>query len=233
MQPILFDLGNTTVKAWDTATNNFCRLTSEEFIDFLTKRPDQLLFGYATGNDSILTGLKNPIRLLAADDAMPLKSHYQDMSTLGLDRWVLCNSHFLEGNDSFLLVTMGTCITYNIVKEGVFLGGAISPGWEMRFESMHKMTANLPKAEYIKDSELLGSTTMGSLRSGVDVAIQKEIAAMIEEYINRFLLKKVFICGGHSNRLSNHAKNYIFAPVNYELHALRRIHDYFFKNGTL
>ena len=68
---------------------------------------------------------------------------------------------------------------------------------------------------------------------GVDVAIQLEIAAMTETYSNRFGLKKVFICGGHSNRLSNHAKNYIFAPVNYELHALRRLHDYFFKNGTL
>ena len=88
------------------------------------------------------------------------------MLTLGMDRWGLCNSYFLEGNDSFFAPYMGTCITYNIVKEGVFLGGAISPGWEMRFESMHSMTANLPKA-HNRDSELLGSTTLGSLSSGV------------------------------------------------------------------
>jgi type III pantothenate kinase len=233
MQPILFDLGNTTVKAWDTATNEFFRLTSGEFIEFLRSRPNQKIFGFATGNDAVLSELKNPIRLLSPTDSMPLKSNYQDMATLGLDRWGLCNSYFLEGNDSFLLLTMGTCITYNVVKGGVFLGGAISPGWEMRFESMHSMTANLPRAKHTIDSELLGTTTMGSLSSGVDVAIQMEIAAMIDAYSTKFDLKKVFICGGHSNRLSNHAKNYIFAPVNYELHALRRLHDYLFKNGTL
>jgi hypothetical protein len=28
-------------------------------------------------------------------------------------------------------------------------------------------------------------------------------------------------------------KNYIFAPVNYELHAIRRLYDYYAENGTL
>lgn len=233
MQPIIFDLGNTTVKAWDTETSEFLRLTIEEFKEFLYDKPDRRIFGYATGNKSILSELKNPIRLLSPTDSMPLKSNYEDMLTLGLDRWGLCNSYFLEGNDSFLLLTMGTCITYNVVSSGVFFGGAISPGWEMRFESMHRMTANLPRGVYKKNSGLLGTSTMGSLNSGVDIATQMELDAMITAYSKKFELKKVFICGGHSNRLSNHLKNYIFAPVNYELHALRRIHDYFVKNNTL
>ena len=101
MRPILFDLGNTTVKAWDTATNEFFRLTLGEFTEFLHNRPDQMIFGYATGNDAVLSGLKNSIRLLSSEDSMPLKSNYQDMLTLGMDRWGLCNSYFLEGNDSF------------------------------------------------------------------------------------------------------------------------------------
>ena len=233
MQPIIFDLGNTTVKAWDTETSEFFRLTTGEFKEFLYDRPDRRVFGYATGNKSILSELKNPIRLLSSTDSMPLKSNYKDMITLGLDRWGLCNSYFLEGNESFLLLTMGTCITYNVVSRGVFLGGAISPGWEMRFESMHRMTANLPRGVYKKKSELLGTSTIGSLNAGVDFAIQMELAEMITAYSNEFGLKKVIICGGHSNRLSNHLKNYIFAPVNYELHALRRLHDYFVENGTL
>ena len=81
-----------------------------------------MIFGYTTGNDAVLSGLKNSIRLLSSEDSMPLKSNYQDMLTLGMDRWGLCNSYFLEGNDSFLLLTMGTCITYNIVKRGRFFG---------------------------------------------------------------------------------------------------------------
>ena len=65
MQPILFDLGNTTVKAWDTQTSEFLRLTIEEFKEFLCDKPDRIIFGYATGNKSILSELKNPIRLLS------------------------------------------------------------------------------------------------------------------------------------------------------------------------
>ena len=73
----------------------------------------------------------------------------------GMDRWALCNAHFLEGYQSFLLVTMGTCITYNVVCDGVFLGGAISPGWEMRYEAMNKMTAALPRVQFSETSGLL------------------------------------------------------------------------------
>jgi type III pantothenate kinase len=155
------------------------------------------------------------------------------METLGTDRWALCNAYFLEKEEDFLLVTMGTCITYNVVKDGVFLGGAISPGWDMRYAAMNMMTAGLPLANYTSDTILLGTSTISSLNAGVDVAIQKELEAMIEDYSSSFQLNHVLICGGHSGRLSNPLKNYIFAPVNYELHALRRLYEYYADNGTL
>ena len=40
-----------------------------------------------------------------------------------------------------LIISLGTCITYNYVNEQhEFLGGSISPGMQMRFRSMHEYT---------------------------------------------------------------------------------------------
>ena len=231
--PLLFDVGNTEVKVLDTSNQDLHRFSKDEFRAYLEEHPDRSLFGYASGDKLIFKGLKNTIRFISTSDKAPLKSSYESMNTLGTDRWALCNAYFLEGHTSFLLVTMGTCVTYNVVKEGVFLGGAISPGWDMRYAAMNMMTAGLPLEMYTSESSLLGTSTMGSLNAGVDVAIVKEIEAMIADYSSSFQLNHVLICGGHSGRLSNPLKNYIFAPVNYELHALGRLYEYYAENGTL
>ena len=231
--PLLFDVGNTEVKVLDTNSQELHRYSKKEFRAYLEEHPDRLLFGYASGDKLIFKGLKNRIRFISTADKAPLKSSYESMNTLGTDRWALCNAYFLEGQTSFLLVTMGTCVTYNVVKEGVFLGGAISPGWDMRYTAMNMMTAGLPLEIYTSESSLLGTSTMGSLNAGVDVAIVKEIEAMIADFSSSFQLNNVLICGGHSGRLPNPLKNYIFAPVNYELHALGRLYEYYAENGTL
>lgn len=231
--PLLFDLGNTHAKVLDTSSQEIYRFSKENFRAFLEEHPERMLFGYASGSKSIFKGLKNRILYVSTFDRAPLQSRYESMETLGTDRWALCNAYFLEKEEDFLLVTMGTCVTYNVVKDGIFLGGAISPGWDMRYAAMNMMTAGLPLANYTSDTILLGTSTTSSLNAGVDVAIQKELEAMIEDYSSSFQLNHVLICGGHSGRLSNPLKNYIFAPVNYELHALRRLYEYYAENGTL
>jgi type III pantothenate kinase len=231
--PLLFDLGNTHAKVLDTRSQEIYRFSKEDFRAFLQEHRERMLFGYASGSKSVFEGLKNRILYVSTFDRAPLESRYESMETLGTDRWALCNAYFLEKEEDFLLVTMGTCITYNVVKDGVFLGGAISPGWDMRYAAMNMMTAGLPLANYTSDTILLGTSTISSLNAGVDVAIQKELEAMIEDYSSSFQLNHVLICGGHSGRLSNPLKNYIFAPVNYELHALRRLYEYYAENGTL
>ena len=56
----------------------------------------------------------------------------------------------------------GTCITYNYVSaEGVFLGGNISPGLEMRFNGLHRFTARLP---LVTPTETLTHASRGAAR---------------------------------------------------------------------
>jgi type III pantothenate kinase len=152
---------------------------------------------------------------------------YESPQTLGMDRWLLANAVFLEHQSDLLVVTLGTCITYNVVKNGSFLGGAISPGLDLRFKAMNAFTAALPLVNSNPSATLLGTTTESSMQAGVNKAMAFEIQAMIDAYVNEFDLEKVIVCGGAINTLGNHLKNSIFAPSNYELYALQRIYEYF------
>lgn len=225
--PIVFDLGNSLVKVLDTKDSSHYKMRPDEFIAFIEERPKRDFFGLASGDSDALLGFGKQVQLIQSDAFTFLATAYSSMDTLGMDRWALCTDQFLEGNSNFLLVSLGTCVTYNVVVNGTFLGGAISPGWLMRYEAMNNRTKNLPKASYNAKTKLLGQNTMASLRSGVDVGIQKEIRGMIEGYKEEFGVDRVFICGGDAHRLSNPLKNYIFAPVNYELHAIHRLHRYY------
>ena len=171
------------------------------------------------------------VKRITAELNWPLEMHYDTPETLGLDRLLLANATWLEFEEDLLVITMGTCITYNIVKNGAFLGGAISPGLQMRFRAMHAFTSALPLVEGIPEAPILGKSTEGSLQAGVNVAIGKEVEGMSAQFCDEFDLNTVVICGGDRNALRNHLKKHIFAPSNYELHALKRIHEYFKNQG--
>lgn len=225
--PIVFDLGNSLVKVHDTVDASYHKMKLEEFITFIEERPKRIFFGLASGDVSDLERFGKQVQLIQHHSLKALDTAYSSMETLGMDRWALCTDQFLEGYSSFLLVSLGTCVTYNLVVNGTFLGGAISPGWILRYKAMNCHTSSLPKASYDPHTNLLGDNTMTSLRSGVDLGIQKEIHGMIEGYKEEFGIDRVFICGGDAQRLSNPLKNYIFAPVNYELHAIHRLYLYY------
>ena len=65
---------------------------------------------------------------------------------MGKDRLIAvigANNIFPKSN--VLVIDMGTAITYDILNENnQYLGGAISPGLEMRFKALNHFTDKLP-----------------------------------------------------------------------------------------
>ena len=77
---------------------------------------------------------------------LPFINSYQSPESLGSDRIVLvaaaCKSH---PNTNVLIIDLGTCITYDFLDaNNIYQGGAISPGFEMRYKSLNQFTGNLP-----------------------------------------------------------------------------------------
>ena len=133
--------------------------------------------------------------------------------TMGTDRLAIAAAavHLFPGKNN-LVIGLGTCITYNFInKFHEFLGGAISPGLEMRFKAMNYYTAKLPLTKPDWNVPLIGYDTATNLQSGAVLGMAKEIEGIIDEYEKRFGNFNVLLTGGDIPYFEPHLKKQIFA----------------------
>jgi type III pantothenate kinase len=146
---------------------------------------------------------------------VPVKNKYATPNTLGKDRLAsaVAASSIFPGRN-VLTINAGTCITYDFIdSKGVYHGGSISPGIEMRFKALHTFTGRLPLVEVEeKISALVGKTTKQSILSGVQQGILKEIEGIIQEYKKSFNNLQILVTGGSSVWLKKH----LAAKINIE-----------------
>jgi type III pantothenate kinase len=136
--------------------------------------------------------------------------------TIGADRIALITAAVDQfPNQHNLVIALGSCITYNFVnKQHEFLGGSISPGMQMRFKSMHDLTALLPMVEASSEFPLIGYDTKTNLLSGVILGIAAEIDGIIAAYEQKFANFNVLLTGGDICYFAPHLKKRIFADQN-------------------
>jgi type III pantothenate kinase len=133
--------------------------------------------------------------------------------TVGADRLAIVAAavHLFPGKNN-LAIGMGSCITYNFInQQHEFMGGAISPGMDMRFRAMHEYTAKLPLVKADWNVPLVGYDTRTNLQTGVVMGIAKEIDGMVEAYMEKYGNFNVLLTGGDLVIFEPHLKNKIFA----------------------
>jgi type III pantothenate kinase len=138
---------------------------------------------------------------------IPIKNNYATPKTLGKDRLASAvAAHSISPNKNVLTINAGTCIIYDFIDStGVYHGGSISPGLEMRFKALHTFTGRLPLIEAgQKFSGLVGKTTEQSILSGVQQGMIKEIEGIIEAYKKSFKGLQILVTGGSSPWLEKH-----------------------------
>lgn len=178
-------------------------------------------------NDKITTLLAQYTHLLPFTHStpLPITIDYKQPETLGLDR--IANSvaaHCSFPHDNVLSIQAGTCLVMDFTtKDGVYCGGSISPGINMRFAAIHHFTDKLPQFEKREIHFLVGDTTQHSIESGVMNGIVDEINGAIERYNKEFGKIKIVLTGGDKNDLQNSIKNAIFAASNFVLLGLYQI----------
>ena len=133
--------------------------------------------------------------------------------SIGADRLALSAAavHYYPDKNNFV-ISLGTCITYNFInKYHEFVGGAISPGLEMRLKALNYYTAKLPLVEADSNVPLVGYDTNTNILSGVVLGMAKEIDGLIDAYRERYRNFNVLLTGGDIVYLASHLKNKIFA----------------------
>lgn len=156
---------------------------------------------------------------------VPLKNCYETPETLGSDRLAMvAAAHHLYPGQNCLVVGAGTCITYDFIDaRGHYLGGAISPGIMMRTKALHTFTSKLPLVSIEKNAALTGTTTAGSICSGVLNGSISEVEGIINRYRDHYKELKVIISGGDMNYFHKTLKSSIFAASNLVLTGLNVI----------
>lgn len=156
---------------------------------------------------------------------IPITINYDSFETLGLDRIANGVGAFsLFPGENCLSIQAGTCIVYDFIdKNGVFQGGAISPGINMRFKALHEQTRNLPFLEKENVNYFIGKNTQQSIKSGVINGVIFEIKGQIDSYKTQFDPLNVVLTGGDMFFLQNSIKNQIFATPNLVLIGLNKI----------
>lgn len=165
---------------------------------------------------------------LTSDLPVPFSNKYESPRTLGVDRIALVSAAFDQyPNKNVLIVDAGTCITYDFLDaEGVFYGGAISPGLNMRYKAMHTFTDKLPLLVPMEHASLIGGNTTEAMHSGVLCGLTYEIEGYIKAYREKYPDLTVVLTGGDAHFLRDTIKNDIFANTNLLLEGLLYILKY-------
>ncbi len=121
---------------------------------------------------------------------------------------------------------MGTAITIDLVEGGVYRGGNISPGMNMRFRALHDYTARLPLESATDEIMTLGNTTSTAVGQGVMQGIVNEIEGYIESFSKKNREISTIFTGGDAKRFVKRIKNAIFADCELVVCGLNRILDY-------
>jgi type III pantothenate kinase len=153
------------------------------------------------------------IRWMDAKVPLPFRMAVSAPETVGADRLAaVAGAVGLHPNTTLLVVDAGTCITYEYVTaEGLYWGGAISPGLRLRYASMHDYTAALPRLSALGTlPPRAGTDTAEAMHSGVLYGFRAEIEDRIAVFRSENKDSVVIITGGDASVLANPLKTGIF-----------------------
>ncbi|QSE98743.1 type III pantothenate kinase [Fulvivirga lutea] len=230
---LVIDFGNTTGKVGLFTNNDLIKVMRPVQLDDIAKFFDEydiqntIISSSSISTSNIRKKVHGNCLELSHKTPLPFAINYKTPETLGLDRIAgVAGAYFNHPNENCLVIDIGTCITYDVLVNGQYPGGAISPGLTMRFKALNTFTANLPLVENEGSTELVGDSTKNSILSGVANGMAAEIDGFIENFNHKFGPLKVLICGGDYIFFENKLKASIFAAPELVLKGLNGILQY-------
>ena len=228
---LTIDIGNTRIKCAVFEQNRLL----EKFI--FTKKEALIFFKnifkkYDAIKDSISSSVgkldETCFRYLSDQSNLLIVSHklnfpfvtlYSTPLTLGIDRMVLTSgASLLYPTKNCLVIDAGTCITYDFKdNQNNYLGGAISPGLQLRYSSLHNYTAKLPLLEQSFPENYIGNSTEQSIHSGIVNGVIHEMEGFISQYLLKNKDLTIILTGGDAEFLAKRLKSTIFANSNFLL----------------
>ena len=184
---LTIDIGNTALKA---AVYEGERLVQSVVSGVVSPEVPEALMTCNTfdgiayccvGDDSAgvgesLRGYGLPFLKLDAGTPLPIEVDYDSRGSLGVDR-VAAAVGVASPGEAVLVADAGTAVTVDLVADGHFRGGNISPGLKLRFRSLNAFTSRLPLVGAEGELPVWGHDTTTAIRAGVVRGLVAELRA--------------------------------------------------------
>jgi type III pantothenate kinase len=136
--------------------------------------------------------------------------HYENPAEVGADRIVNGVAAFEKYGGPCVVVDFGTATTFDCVSaKGEYLGGVICPGIGISADALFQRTARLPRVDIRKPTRVIGSTTVGSLQSGLYYGYLGLVDGILEELLKEMGADSRVIATGGLASLIGTASKYI------------------------
>ena len=225
---ILIDVGNTNIVLavscnkkikkiirLDTnqAINSFNKIFSKIIKSFLNKnystKPKTAIISSVVPSINpliikILKIYKIKVHVLRSKDMLPYLKIDYNLNEIGSDR--IANSFAVINNKikNSIVIDFGTATTFEVLKNGIFLGGLIFPGIELSKSSLIEKTSLLKNTKITKISKVVGKNTKDSIQSGFYWGYVSAINGIIKKIINEKKFKpKIIVTGGLAKIFKN------------------------------
>ena len=236
------DIGNTAIKLAvvdDVTVYDLMRTSQDNFISHVAgiqsnypQLKDACVCQVGTIDIKLLHALEGLLNVtyINQETVLPFFNKYQS-ATLGNDRKALVAGamHIAPSGKEILVIDAGTCVTYDFMDaDHNYWGGGISPGFNLRYHSLHNFTAQLPLLKPQKPSALVGNSTVEAIHSGVVNGLSFEVKGVIKKYSKKHPNLYVIITGGDAELLVKQLKNRFFASpflMLYGIHNLYKLNS--------
>jgi len=234
---LIIDIGNTLVKLAlfnedkMVATTNVSSLSIDNIEKFhKNELITRSIVSTVKNLDDNTIKIINKYRSLVLTSSLqlPIDIKYTTPETLGNDRIAaVIAASVLYPDKDVAVIDCGTCLTMDIIyanKE--YVGGRISPGLLMRYQSLFNFTEKLPDLSPCYTDDVIGNNTDLSIHTGVQRGMISEIDNFIDSFIEEKPNSFVILTGGDVNFFEKALKNTIFADPYLVMKGLNEILDY-------
>ena len=134
-----------------------------------------------------------------------LEIKYEPANAAGVDRLIAAFAAVNKYGPPVIVCDFGTATTIDAVNSArEYLGGIITPGMKTMADALHVKTSKLPHVKIAKPMNVIGNTTVGSIRSGIFWGY----IALVEGIISRMIVElreepKVIATGGYAQLIAN------------------------------
>ena len=231
---LTLDIGNTQSKL--AVFNNSLVVVKTFDSEFINDEIDNFLLLYPSIKNLIVCSVTditlnlekynfNNVHFVSSSSNIPFENLYLSKDSLGNDRIALVSSASISyPGKNVLIIDAGSCITYDFINDkNQYLGGAISPGLNMRYKSLNEFTSKLPLVSFESSDKLIANQTIDSINVGVANGVVFEIEGFVRQYLSEYDNLTVILTGGNSDFLSNQLKISIFANQNFLLEGLNNL----------